>query len=623
LLRNSLHFFTYASGFLVGLALADTTLLAERAQAQATAPKMAAKSGAATANVTVPTSQPSYTYLFVNPNTGQDTDAGNQQAPFKTLTRALEVASPNTIIVLSAGTYSAATGEQFPLVMKSGVTIQGDPATRGQQVVIQGSGFYLSRSFARQKVALLGANRAGLQGVTVSNPESQGYGLWIESTSPVISDNTFTGSSHDGVSIVGNSAPVLHNNYFYDNGANGITIYGNSRPVLIENIFENTGFGINIAQNAAPQVIGNRITRNKDGIVVQGRAQPILRQNVIDGNQRDGIVAIAQSRPDLGNTAEPGGNHFFGNGQLDINAKISNQRIPVVGSQFANSTGQLDYHATATVSSIAQPQPVAIGLVDRGRNSRVPNLLSAKASSPAPATQPVGQPPVVAPATLPTVRLSPRQVTPPLTKATTTLRPEDLAAALPLATSGRSLPQAPRSIAAPAPLPTRPESVRPLPLRPLPPRPLQPLQSPQTLAPTSTRNSSEAAIEIPVPPPESVLSVTPATDANLLPVPSSTIPTSNAAAAAAIPLWQTQQPSQPGDPPAPPLASLPTVRYRVLVEARNPTDVTLAQQLSPDAFTTQVRGRTMVQMGAFSDRSKAETLLNQLLIQGLPARLEP
>jgi parallel beta-helix repeat protein len=585
---------------------------------------MAAPSGATVTDSTIPTSQPNYTYLFVNPNTGQDTHAGDQQAPFKTLTHALEVASPNTIIVLSSGTYSTASGEQFPLVMKSGVTIQGNPATRGQGVVIQGSGFYLSRSFARQKVTLLGANRAGLHGVTVRNPEPQGYGLWIESTSPVISDNTFTGNGKDGVSIVGSSTPVLNNNYFYENGANGITIYGNSRPILIENTVENTGFGIIIAQNSAPQLFGNRITRNKDGIVVQGRAQPLLRKNVIDHNQRDGLVAISQSRPDLGNPSEAGGNKFFGNGQFDINAKSSDQRIPVVGNQFSQSTGQLDYYATATVTASAQPQPVEIGRLDRVRTGQVSKRPSAKPYSPGPAaqpasqpvSQPVNQPPVTDPAMLPTVRLAPRQVTPALTKTTATQGFEDLPATLPLATSGRSLPGgAPQSIAPPTP--ARPPSARPQLSWPLPSS-----QSPRMLAPALSGESSKTVIEIPVPQPESVLSVPQTPDANLLPVPSGTIPTGNVAATAAIPLWQARGSSQPGDPPAPLLGGVASVRYRVLVEARTPAEITLAQQLSPAAFTTQVRGRTMLQMGAFSDRSKAETLLNRLLSQGLAAILE-
>ena len=86
------------------------------------------------------------------------------------------------------------------------------------------------------------ADRAILAGVTIKNPDPQGYGVWIESTSPAILDSTFTESGHDGISVTGSGSPLIRNNYFYQNGANGITIYGTSQAEVRENIFEQTGF---------------------------------------------------------------------------------------------------------------------------------------------------------------------------------------------------------------------------------------------------------------------------------------------------------------------------------------------------------------------------------------------
>lgn len=287
--------------------------------------------------------------LYVNPSLGLDTASGSEQSPLKSVTQALNLARPNTIIMLAPGTYSAETGEVFPLQLKSGVTIQGDSRTRGQSIVIRGGDVFLSRSFARQNVTIVGANQASVIGVTITNPNPQGYGLWAESTSPIVLDSTFTGSGHDGASIVGNAQPILRNNYFYGNGANGITVYGSASPRIQENIFERTGFGINVAQNARPSIIGNRITQNKDGIVVQGNAQPILRSNVIDSNDRDGIVAIASSRPDLGTSADPGNNTFISNRQFDINAQKSAQTLPAFGNQIATRTiGRLDLNGNPT-----------------------------------------------------------------------------------------------------------------------------------------------------------------------------------------------------------------------------------------------------------------------------------
>jgi len=50
--------------------------------------------------------------------------------------------------------YRYLSGETFPLILKPGVSIQGNPRTRGH-VVIQGVTFF-SPTFARQNITILG-----------------------------------------------------------------------------------------------------------------------------------------------------------------------------------------------------------------------------------------------------------------------------------------------------------------------------------------------------------------------------------------------------------------------------------------------------------------------------------
>jgi hypothetical protein len=71
-----------------------------------------------------------YSFRYVNPTTGNDANPGTQDAPLRTIARALATAPENTIVVLAPGTYNAASGEQFPLQMKSGVTLQGEPTNQ-------------------------------------------------------------------------------------------------------------------------------------------------------------------------------------------------------------------------------------------------------------------------------------------------------------------------------------------------------------------------------------------------------------------------------------------------------------------------------------------------------------
>ena len=540
----------------------------------------------------------SYGLLFVNSTIGIDSHNGSEQAPLKTITQALRVVQPNTIIVLAPGTYSAETGETFPLQLKPKTTIKGEPRDRGQAVIIKGSGVFLSRSFARQNVTIVGANQAGLTGVTVTNPHNQGYGLWVESTSPVVSDNTFTANGHDGVSVVGSSAPLLRNNYFYQNGANGITIYGTSRPELAENIFEKTGFGINIAQNAAPRIVGNRITQNKDGIVIQGRAQPILRNNVVDGNDRDGMVAIAGARPNLGTSADPGNNTFLNNGQLDINSKASSETIPTFGNQIASTktNGKLDFSGTATVADTSTASPINVAS-SIGFGQQLPRA----------------QPPSISISVPPTANPAPEARRTPLFSR-------------PATTSAARLPLPKAVITRPAPIRVAPPT--------LSPATLQPALFNRT-APTT------GVIEIPVPPPESgsVASAPVAIPSSssaipsppialsnsqgVLPVPKGDAPIGNVGNMPTVPVWRSATRNSEGSPPLLPSRAVALgLRYRVVVEAVSVGEQAQVKAIVPNAFMVSLRGRTLMQAGAFGDQAKANELLQMLSSQGLRAAIE-
>ncbi|WP_414625215.1 DUF1565 domain-containing protein [Calothrix sp. CCY 0018] len=288
--------------------------------------------------------------LFVNPSIGNDQNTnGSENSPLKTITQALRMAKDNTVIKLEAGTYSAETGEQFPLILKQGVSIQGDISDRGREIIIQGGGEYLSRYYGSKNISIVATGNSKLAGVTVTNPNLRGYGMWVELNQPVLEQNTFTGSTQDGIAVTGKAAPKIHNNYFYQNGANGITVSGTSQPEIKGNTFEDTGFGINIAQNATPQIISNKISQNRTGIVVQAASRPVLRDNIISDNKEDGLVVIAQAIPDLGNSSNPGGNQFNSNGRYDINAEAAKQEVAAYGNTLTDSriAGIVNVTATA------------------------------------------------------------------------------------------------------------------------------------------------------------------------------------------------------------------------------------------------------------------------------------
>lgn len=176
-------------------------------------------------------------FLFVNSSSGNDANRGvTQRSPFRTLTRALQaIQSQNvqssTIIMLAAGAYTPDTGEIFPLIIPPGVMLQGDPSTKGQSVVIEGGGLFTTATAGQQNVAIVGTGQ--IVGVTVSNPN--GYGVWIEAGSPIIANNTFTGSNLAGVAIMGSSTPTLWGNAFSQNRT-GIVVAATAQPAIKDSL---------------------------------------------------------------------------------------------------------------------------------------------------------------------------------------------------------------------------------------------------------------------------------------------------------------------------------------------------------------------------------------------------
>ncbi|NER39680.1 MAG: DUF1565 domain-containing protein [Oscillatoria sp. SIO1A7] len=533
--------------------------------------------------------------LFVNPGRGNDVrGSGTATSPFKTIAHALEVAESNATIVLAPGTYSAQSGETFPLQLKAGVTLKGNPATKGRGIVISGGGQFVSRTFASQNVAVVAASGSTLTGVTITNANRRGYGLWIESTNPRVIKNTFTGSVHDGISVTGSGAPVIRENTFIENGANGITVYGTSKPQIVENEFQKTGFGINVAQNSAAELTGNTIRYNRDGVVVQGSARPVLRKNRIEGNRRNGLVTISDARPDLGTADNPGGNIFINNRESDINASASRQIIPAFGNQVSRDrvSGRIDLGGALNAS---RPST---------RNTQTSNRNSGDRSSGRSISRRRTNSP---PASTPAPRTSRGPVSPPTSVSIPVPAPRNQSPTSNRTSSGRTSSGSSNSARRrPAPPPT-PRSV------PLP-QPGTPINIPvprpeRSSAPPSRRPSPPVSGRrgdtLPV----------------LLPVPNGNAPIGDSSGLPPVsPVSRRVGADSPPPPPTGPVAL--GQRYRVTVDARSPRQQQRVQELVPEAFRTILGGRVVMQVGVFRDRDNAAQIVRMLERNGLRASLQ-
>ncbi|WP_341526725.1 DUF1565 domain-containing protein [Nostoc sp. UHCC 0302] len=358
--------------------------------------------------------------FYVNPGTGSDTNSGSEQTPFKTITQALKVATLGTKIQLAQGNYNAASGETFPLTVPSGVTVVGNEANKGSGILIEGTGNYLSRTFAGQNVTFVLLTSAELRGVTVTNLASRGSGVWVESTAPTIANCTFTQCKREGVFATGDANPVISGNVFSENAANGIAIAKNSKGQIQGNTYVKTGFGIAISDTASPTLLNNKIYENRSGIVISGNARPVLRNNLSENNTDDGLTIIASALPDIGSSNNPGGNTLRNNGKFDLQNASSNKLVSV-GNQIDRNkvAGNIEF-ADTSVTPTPIPAPIPLP-------TPIPTPIPLPTPIPSPIPSPTPTPaPIPSPTPTPTPLPTPIP-TPAPTPAPTSIDLSDIA----------------------------------------------------------------------------------------------------------------------------------------------------------------------------------------------------
>ncbi|MCS6959300.1 MAG: DUF1565 domain-containing protein [Pseudanabaenaceae cyanobacterium SKYGB_i_bin29] len=296
------------------------------------------------------------TTLVVHPQRGNDlTGNGTLQRPFRTVSHALALATSGTTIVLQPGIYNTASGERFPWVVRPGIILRGNEAQQGQGVVVIGGGTFRSVFLPQPNATIIIQDRTELRGLTISNPQLRGYGIWQEEGNSIIANNTIINSRQDGILLTGNTTSTVSNNRLSGNNASNITIEGAAQPLVQQNSLERSRFGISIRQQAVPQLVANTIAENDTGIIIQGSARPLLRQNNIYNNRQAGIITLNDSSPDLGNRQNPGQNIFRSNGRAIHNN--SSHTVIAWGNQFDRAAffGAVSWDNSDRLPSLTSP----------------------------------------------------------------------------------------------------------------------------------------------------------------------------------------------------------------------------------------------------------------------------
>ncbi|WP_434687551.1 DUF1565 domain-containing protein [Pseudanabaena minima] len=499
--------------------------------------------------------------IYVNPQTGSDRpEQGSNTAPFKTITYAISRAEAGQIIQLAYGTYSSATGEQFPIRLRPNVTLRGNEATKGKGIIILGGGTLRTGSGFPQNVAIALSDGAELRGVTVTNPNPRGYGLWIENASPAIANNTLIDNQQDGGLITGKSTAIISANQFFRNGTSGLAIEGEASPDIRGNLFQQTTFGMSIRQDAAPQITENTFTQNQNGLLIQSNARPILRGNAIINNRAYGVTISDTAKPDLGKPNDDGNNTFQGNGTFDLQ-NVSRNAVAVIGNQLDSKRVK----GNLQLSGIRPPA----------------NLFASLASSPS--TNVAKANAAVVSKTLPATPKSDRfaNINQQLEQQIATSQPMNLAPPL------DNPPALVRSTSS---------SIN---------------QGNQANNPFWYEPVTSVIIRITPKSFNSPIPANPEISTSLPPVRSS--PPSGEPVNQPIQIAPLANTSfKPQTPP----------RYRVVVPVSSPNAVAQVRQIVPNSFASRLNGYLVVQIGAYSDRRIAEVQVSRLAQQGLSARIE-
>jgi hypothetical protein len=224
-------------------------------------------------------------YNYVVSEQGSDRNRGTCVAPFRTISKALGLASVRQIIKVDPGTYDGAGGETFPMEIPGDVALIGDETDLGQDTIISGGGPVSGNGAS---AAIHPGTESTVAGFTIRNTASgSGNGVVITTSSVVIRSNTISGSNFTGIYFpdpAGVSA-IIRDNVISGNGGNGIMFFAGGQASLVEGntITDNDGQGVEVDNcaacvpdlggGAASSQGGNTITCNHaDDIWAQGPA---------------------------------------------------------------------------------------------------------------------------------------------------------------------------------------------------------------------------------------------------------------------------------------------------------------------------------------------------------------
>lgn len=214
---------------------------------------------------------------------GNDASPGTDSQPFRTITKALEVATDGQKIRVRAGTYDAAHGESFPLVVPAGVRLIGDEETLGTGTAIRGGGNVPWGNLWISVTIVPGA-RSEIAGFTVTNDTKEDFVqvFRVETDEVAIRNNTLvdTKQIYSSVIQIGNGSrnQVIAGNRIENNGWLAIGFINGGEGARVEhNVIRNNLYGIEYDSPGGD--LGGGAANSQGGNVIAGNKQADLWTN--------------------------------------------------------------------------------------------------------------------------------------------------------------------------------------------------------------------------------------------------------------------------------------------------------------------------------------------------------
>lgn len=257
--------------------------------------------------------------LYVDPATGNDSNSGTIDLPFRTLQKALDVVQPGATIMLASGTYQEAVQTKRPGNASAPIIIEPDS---GAQPVLDGNANTLI-------VLIIGHSYYTVRGLEIKNAK---VGARIEyATGVVFENNKIHHTANEGMKLhFLSNGNTVRNNTIWTTGLNGNAegIYVGTAPeqrsrylgqpdVCTNNIFSgnemyDVGEGIDIKEDSSFNTVRGNIVHeareaNSGGINVRGDSNYFY-----DNISYNGAGAGFRAGGDITSSPLYGANYHYG-----------------------------------------------------------------------------------------------------------------------------------------------------------------------------------------------------------------------------------------------------------------------------------------------------------------------